>query len=103
MQQIAVRAMNLYGIQAKSGGALGGVDEGLAHPEQAVAVEGGGSRLLVRERHGRGGDGLPAVECAGRNLGPTQPGFFSGRLAACMSELDGNRDVRPPTYRIQDT
>ncbi len=61
MQQIAVRAVHLDGIDAEPIGALGGIDKGIADPRKARRVERKRRRLALLVRHSGRSDRLPAA------------------------------------------
>src|SRR6185436_7422647 len=97
MQQVAVRAMVLHGVNAETCRASRGVRKGVANAREPFGVE--GSRrvpaLVIRQRGGR--NSLPAIAVIRRELLATLPRDFGRRLAARMGELDRDRHPGPAT------
>src|ERR1700724_3662923 len=85
VQQIAVRAVELDGIDTEPRGALGRRSEGFTHPREALSVEGDRRVLafLVRDRRRR--DRLAAVR-----------GAFRARRVAKIAKPTGSKLVKSP-------
>ena len=103
MQQIAVRAVQLDGIEPEANGALRGLTEGGSDAREALGVERLGRRPLRGEGNGRGRHRRPGVLAGRERLAPL-PRPLAGRLAPGMSDLDrkaraGRRDA---PRRVED-
>ena len=88
MQQIAVRAVQLDGIEAEPHGPLRGLAEGGGDAREALGVERLGRRPLGSEGNGRGRDGRPSVLAGSERLAAL-PRPLAGRLAPGVPDLDG--------------
>src|ERR1700730_8491784 len=71
VQQIAVRAVELDGIDTEPRGALCRRSEGFTHPREALSVEGDRRVLAVLVRDRRRRDRLPGVCTIGCGLHPS--------------------------------
>jgi hypothetical protein len=87
VQQIAVRQMQLDGVEAAAHRALRAVDKSLAHPHHVIFVHGARRVPAGAERQRRRRDGLPRVFVRAERLGAF-PRPLRRRLAAGMRKLD---------------
>src|SRR4051794_29070180 len=102
MEQIAVGSVDLDALEAKPRGALGRLDEIAPHAIESGTIEGLRDvfALIVRDRGRR--FGLPAERLARRNLRAALPGGAARGFAACMTDLNRNRDRRMRPDSCQD-
>nr|GEU28584.1 hypothetical protein [Tanacetum cinerariifolium] len=101
VQQVAVRGMDLDGVDADVRRPARRCREAVADAAQAVLVERGGRHVVVADRHGGRRDRLPAVRLAGGDLQTALPRPLHRRLAARVVQLHRNRHGRPAPHRFQ--
>jgi hypothetical protein len=101
VQQIAVRAVELDGIDTEPRGTLGRRSEGFTHPREALSVEGDRRVLAVLVRDRRRRDRLPAVCMIGCDLHPVFPRYLRRGLATGVRQLNGNLHVGPAADAFQ--
>src|SRR3954451_23301589 len=101
MQQVAMRAMDLDGVDAETCRTSRGVRESVADARESFGVERGRRvpALVIRQRGGR--NSLPAIGVIRRELLATLPGDFGRRFAACVCELDRDRHPGPATDGLE--
>ncbi len=102
MQQIAVRAVKLDGVEAEPRRSLGRGDERIANPREAFAVERQRRVVLRSKRHGGGRDGLPAAILIGTDLPAARPWHMGRGFSSRMGELDGDRHVGMPAHGFEN-
>ncbi len=88
MQQIAVREMQLDGVEAEPHRALGGIGEGGAYARHILFGHGARRMPARSERQRRGRDRLPGILSRRQRLGAF-PWTLRRSLASGMGELDG--------------
>src|SRR5258708_29455346 len=98
MQEIAVRRVQLKGIDAEPVRAFCGCDERVAHALEASRVERQRRELALLVRHRGWTFGLPAA-LVSRDLLPAVPRHVARSLAAGMGELHRNRGLGMLAHR----
>src|SRR3984957_10377689 len=101
VQQIAVRAMQLNGVDTQPAGAPRGFDEGLANPLEPHDIEYERLQLAILVRDLRRPHRLPS-SLGERYLLPPLPRLVTRSLAARMGQLNRNRDRRMPAPRSEN-
>ena len=95
IDQVAVRAVELDGIDSELRGALRRRNEGLTHPGEAGSVEGDRRVLAILVGDRRRRHRLPPVCMVGWDLHAAFPRHLSRGLAAGMCQLNSDPDVGP--------
>src|SRR4051794_3316100 len=101
MQQIAVRGMDLHGIDAqvcRSARGRGKAVDDLLH---ARSIQGNGGMVVSRKRDSRWRHRLPAALVTGRKLSAAAPGQIGGSLATRVGELQSDRHLRPTPHAVE--
>src|ERR1700733_1258651 len=101
VQQIAVRAMQLDGVDTQPAGAPRGFDEGLANALEPHDIEYERLQLAILVRHLGRPHRLPS-SLGERYLLPPLPRLVTRPLAARMGQLNRNRDRRIPSDRSKN-
>ena len=100
MQQVAMRSMQLEGVDAQRVGALGGPHEGLLDARQAGGIERDRRRIALRVRQRRWRRGRPAAFVGAQRLAAA-PGHVARCLAPGVAELHGDRHAGVATHGRQ--
>jgi hypothetical protein len=100
MQQVAMRAVQLDGVDAQRLRALRGLHEGRLHAQQAGGVERQWCRLAGRMRQGRRRHRLPRALVRPERLAAF-PRDVARRLAPGVAELDRDGHARVAADRLQ--